>query len=195
MSSALSVVEYFDEIGVLLVGKLLVVPSAVGGIYEIKEPGQTTFAVTPQNLAHHRCVSLEKNAANFSMFKLGHNYAHRRADRLFVAWDAQKNRIVYLACELKSQVSSGAWTQLQVTLAFARHLDALIRVNKTMPHTAVFAAATIRSMPVALKSFNPMTFVPVWNTPLKGCPLSVHHCHFDRALSPLRLRDTVFSLP
>jgi hypothetical protein len=197
MSSTISVVEYFREITDLLAGKFLVVPSAVGGQYEIKEKGQTPFSVTPKNLANHSCVSLEKgaNAATLSVFKVGHSYAHRRADRLFVTWDAINSRIVYFACELKSTSTGGAWTQLQVTLAFARQLDALVRVNRALPHPTVFAAATVRSMPIAVKNFAPASFSPLWTKPLKNCPLGICHTQYDRAQSPLRLGDVVASLP
>jgi hypothetical protein len=193
----MSEVDYFSEITNLLLGKFLVVPSAVGGHYEIKEQGQTPFSLTPKNLMLHCCVSLEKGASSAisPTFKVGHKHAHRRADRLFVAWDAANSRVVYFACELKSNSTSGAWTQLQVTLAFARQIDALVRVNQTLPHPTVFAAATVRSMPIAVKSFSPVSFSPNWKTILKNCPLGILHTHYDRSQSPMRLSDLVASLP
>lgn len=191
----MSVVDYFDEITNLLIAKFLVPPTAVGGHYEIKEPGQTPFSLNPNNLAHHRCVSLEKSSAGIPTFKVTHKWAHRRADRLFVTWDAANQRVVYFACELKSTSTSGAWTQLQVTLAFTRHIDGLIRVNRALPHPTVFAAATIRSMPITVKNFTPSAFQSKWKKPLKDCPLATHHTHYDRTQTPLRMHDVIASIP
>jgi hypothetical protein len=187
--------DYFHEISDLLENKFLVPPSAMGHEYEIKEPGQPVFCMTPRNVAWHRCVALEKGGLIFPLFKTTHRFAHKRSDRLFVLWDEAKQRLVFLACELKSKSSRGAWTQLQVTLAFARQLDALARVNRPMAHKSVFAAITARTTPMALKRFDPASQSFDWQKPSKGCALEVHHAHVSRSDGALRLAQVMESLP
>lgn len=189
------VTAYFGEISNLLENKFFVSPSGGGNVYEVKETGQAVFSISHQNISLHRCISMEKGGTLFPAFKTTHPYAHRRSDRLFVLWDAKKQRFVFLACELKSRAAKGAWTQSQVTLAFARQLDGLARVNRPIEHETVFASITAKMTPFKLKKFNPAKPTFDWCKQNKSCALKVHHAQINRDDGPLRLKLAVESLP
>jgi hypothetical protein len=195
MSSPITVSDYFRAVSELISTKFVRPPSALGGFYEVKEQGQASFEINPVNLTHHNAFCFETCNSSKHIFKVPHKYAHRSADRLFIVWDAPRDRIVFFACELKTKHSGGAWTQLQVTLAFARQVDSLVRVNGTLPQRAVFAGLIVKSTPFALKHFSTSSFNVNWTRTASACPLGTHHAHHDRALNPLRLHHAISTLP
>lgn len=186
----MSEADYFRALTDLLESKLFHAPSAPGGVYEIAEPAQPPFWVDPAGLTSSCAVRLENlKTTTWPFFKVGHPHAHRRCDLITIAWDRTHQRPVYVLVELKSSHTSGAWTQLQASLAFCRYLHQMVSVNQTAV-TAHFAAVCVKKLPFVLKM--PSTpALPAWKKQnVSDCPYMV----YNRNTSRLPLRAVMASL-
>lgn len=183
--------DYFTELQALIDSRLFQVPTGVSGTYEIKEPGQALFEVNPAGLSSHKGVRLERlSASAWAFFKNPHPHAHRRCDLIVLSWDRQRNQPVCLLMELKTQASSGAWTQLQASLAFCQYMHHMLCINKQTIKALRVGAVAIKKLPFAQKMLSRPT-LPTWN---KGRGLDCPYMIYDRSTSGLPLRALVQSL-
>ncbi len=184
--------DYFNALHDLLEAKFIVAPTLAGSKFEIKEAGQDSMVVDPKGLSSCTAICLEKNkSAVWVTFKALHPYAHKKCDRIFVTWDAAKSQPVYLLCEMKSSQTAGAWTQLQVSLAFCRFLHELIRVNRSTCPQPRWGALTLHTLP-ASKQFNPLAFYAWPNAGERSdCP----HMRVSRKSGELHLKRLLAGLP
>lgn len=154
----------------------------VGGHFAIEEAGQTSFALNVTGLATHEAIKLEGMKADWPCFRSGHRFAHRRCDRIVVAWNQNKKRPQFLLVELKSSTSAGAQAQLGASLAFCQFLHHMICVGQAAPPQPEFAAVTVSSTPFALK-LGSTPGLPSWSS--KGIHPECKHMHFGRSRSTL----------
>jgi len=170
--------DYFNALHDLLPPALKDVPKAVGGHYVIEEVDQVAFSLVTRGLCTHECIKLEAIKTDWPCFRSGHRFAHRRCDRIVVAWDRTKNAPKFLLIELKSGRPRGAFTQLGASLAFCHWIHRMVCVGHTLLPHALFGAVTVSTTPFALKTLSSLA-LPSWNQqPLQ---LDCKHMHFNRS--------------
>ncbi len=174
--------EYFVALRDVLNPSLRDERKIVGGHFMIEESGQKSFALDVSGLATHEAVKLEAMRTDWPCFRGGHQFAHRRCDRIVVAWNAAKAIPQFLLVELKSGVSAGAHAQLGSSLAFCQFLHHMICVGQVKPPKPEFAAVTISSTPFALK-LGSTPKLPSWSP--KGIHPDCRHMHFFRSRGSL----------
>ncbi len=174
--------EYFDALRDVLSSSLRDERKIVGGHFMIEETGQKPFTLNVSGLASHEAIKLEAMKADWPCFRGGHQFAHRRCDRIVVAWNTVKVIPQFLLVELKSGVSAGAHTQLGASLAFCQFLHHMICVGKAQPPKPEFSAVTISSTPFALK-LGSTPGLPPWND--QGIHPDCRHMHFVRSRGSL----------
>lgn len=177
--------EYFDALREALNPLLRDGRKIVGGHFVIEEKDQIPFALNVSGLTTHEAIKLEAMKTNWPCFRYPHKFAHRRCDRIVVAWNSAKAVPQFLMVELKSGNSGGAHQQLGASLAFCQFLHHMVCVGQVAPPSPEFAAVTVKSMPFAQKlSSTPK--LPSW-TP-NGIHPMCRHMHFDRSRGSLPVR-------
>lgn len=176
--------EYFDALRDVLHPTLRDGRKLVGGHFVIEEVGQTSFALNVSGLATHEGIKLEAIKTDWPCFRGKHKFAHRRCDRIVVAWHPIKATPQFLLVELKSGNSGGAHQQLGASLAFCQFLHHMICVGQATPPNPAFVAVTVKTMPFAQKLSSTPT-LPPWTS--KGIHPACRHMHFDRSRGSLPL--------
>jgi hypothetical protein len=174
--------EYFDALRDALHPPLLDGRKLVGGHFVIEEVGQAAFALNVTGLTTHEAIKLERMKADWPCFRAAHKFAHRRCDRIVVAWNKAQGTPQFLLVELKSANSGGAHQQLGASLAFCQFLHHMVCVGHAAPPNPAFIAVTVKTMPFAQKLASTPT-LPPW-TP-KGLHPVCKHMHFDRSRGSL----------
>lgn len=174
--------EYFDALRDVLHPPLRDGRKLVGGHFVIEEAGQTSFALNVSGLATHEAIKLEAIKTDWPCFRGKHKFAHRRCDRIVVAWHPTKAIPQFLLVELKSGNSGGAHQQLGASLAFCQFLHHMICVGQAKPPKPEFAAVIVSSTPFALK-LGSTPGLPTWNA--KGIHPECRLMHFGRSRGTL----------
>lgn len=174
--------EYFDSLRDVLHPSLRDGHKIEGGHFTIEEKGQKPFNLNVRGLASHEAIKLEEMKGDWPCFRGTHKFAHRRCDRIVVAWNSKKDFPQFLLVELKSGTSSGANAQLGAALAFCQFLHHMTCVGQVKPPKPKFAAVTVSFTPFALKLAS-TPGLPSWNAN------SIHpdckHMHFGRSRGSL----------
>lgn len=174
--------EYFEALRDVLNPPIRDGRKVVGGHFVIEEKDQTPFALNVNGLATHEAIKLEGMKADWPCFRAAHKFAHRRCDRIVVAWNKAKGTPQFLMVELKSGTSAGAHAQLGASLAFCQFLHHMICVGQATPPKPEFAAVTVSTTPFALKLSSALG-LPAWNP--KGLHPDCKHMHFSRSRGSL----------
>lgn len=174
--------EYFDALRELLNPVLRDSQKIPGGHFEIKEQNQKPFELNIRGLATHEAIKLEGMKTDWPCFRGNHRFAHRRCDRIVVAWHPGKGIPQFLMVELKSSHSAGAHAQLGASLAFCQFVHHMICVGHAHPPKPEFAAVTVSSTPFALKLAS-APGLPSWNT--KRLHPDCRHMDFGRSRGAL----------
>ena len=180
--------DYFTALRKVLSPALKDAPKAKGGHYLIEEPNQTSFELNTRGLIVHQAIKPEALKADWACFRTPHPYAHKRCDRVIVAWDRLMNCPKYLLIELKSGHPGTAHKQLGASLAFCHFLHQMVCVGQIFPPSPLFGSMTVRCFSGALKYTSPST-IPNWNNqPLQP---DCKHMHYPRSRSPLPVREVL----
>lgn len=174
--------EYFHVLRDVLSPHLRDGRRLAGGHLVIEEDSQKPFELSLGGLALHEAIKLEGMKTEWPCFRGKHRYAHRRCDRIVVAWHPAKDQPQFLMVELKSGTTAGANTQLGASLAFCQFLHHMVCVGQLIPPKPVFAAVTVSTTPFAMKLSSRPT-LPPWS------PTGIHpdckHMHYSRSSGPL----------
>ena len=147
-------IDYLSRLQQVIKSNLICVPKVTGGLYEIKESAQEPFLLDPKNIPDVLVMDLQKIRGDWPCFHAPHSYAHRRCDKIAVAWSKRKKAPVYLLFEMKSEQTAGAWTQLQASMAFCQFLHSMALVNVEIEVASpLFGAITLRNFPIVQKQF------------------------------------------
>ena len=174
--------DYFDALRDVLTPALRDGRKAVGGHFLIEEIDQKPFVLSVGGLASHEAIKLENMKGDWPCFRGNHRFAHKRCDRIVVAWNAAKSAPQFLLVELKSGTSGGAHAQLGASMAFCQFLHHMICVGHAAPPKPEFSAVTVSATPFALK-LSSTPGLPSWNP--KGLHPDCRHMHFARSRGSL----------
>ncbi len=174
--------EYFETLREVLHPPLRDGRKNVGGHFVIEEKDQKPFALNVSGLGGHEAIKLEGMKSDWPCFRGAHRFAHRRCDRIVVAWNQTKGIPQFLLVELKSGNSTGARAQLGASLAFCQFLHHMVCVGQANPPKPEFSAVTVSSTPFALK-LGSTPGLPSWNP--KGIHPDCRHMDFPRSRGSL----------
>ena len=169
--------EYFDALQTVLHPALRDVPKVPGGHYLIEETAQTPFVLSATGLQTHCVINPQGINKDWPCFRAGHVHAHRRCDRIVVAWNRQKSVPQYFLVELKSDKSRGAHQQLGASLAFCHFLHRMVCVGQTRLPSPEFAATTVSTTPFAIK-VKSRPSLPPWIPP--NIQADCKHMHYNQ---------------